>query len=129
MHSQLCLLVLVSIPQLSSAYTIPAPAPASAWKQVQATRHLIQKNKADIVTTIEKQRSSPAQYDSLEKKFIELIRLDDELNALLSRLVVSAVRKKFSMSSKPPLPLQVRHKSPTAQHARAVSTLGSIHSS
>lgn len=101
-NARAALILLFSI-QMSAAYlVVPALRQERAWKQVQATRHLIEKNKERIVSVINKQRHSPAQYDALEHKFIDLIRLDDELHALLSRLVVAAVQGKFSARASTP---------------------------
>ena len=66
------------------------------WAEIECTKRGLEENKLEILAVIAQQRRAggPEEYDSLEGKFNDLIKRDDELRADLARLVAVAVRQR-----------------------------------
>ena len=67
------------------------------WAEIECTKRGLEENKLEILAVIAQQRRAgrPEEYDSLEEKFNDLIKRDDELRAELARLVALAVRQRM----------------------------------
>ena len=76
------------------------------WNDIEWTRRLLDETRIEMLSIIERQkklngRDSVGEYESLEKKFNDLIKREDELRAQLARLITVALRQQMRGGGRP----------------------------
>ncbi len=76
------------------------------WNDIEWMRRLLDETRIEMLSVIERQkklngRDSLGEYESLEKKFNDLIKREDEIRAQLARLITAALRQQMRGGGRP----------------------------